>query len=374
MTMTSRTRLSALGAFALAGLLTLSACSGGDTTATTPPATGSTQATSSDLPAAQAETTSLVPPAEGAVTYPMTLETPWGSTELTKRPERIAAVTPSQDDAEILAALGVTPVIASEYATDVWLTEALAQPIPERFTPGDSKFPAEQIAKAAPDLIIVLNTDLTDDYAKLSAVAPVLAVNQEAGSEASIANDWKFNIVRIGEVLDLQDAAQRVLDEEEEFYADFRADNPDLAGLTASYVVYYGDNGGLQFHSAKASPSESVFERMGLAANPNAEQFTYRQEVSQELFSTIDADVIVFSDNSDGNYADVTEQPLFKNLKAVQDGHLILIDNRAAEGTFVIDGITYEGNLPWALARSGPLSGTWAAGKLAPALEASLGS
>lgn len=356
MTMTSRVRA---GALALATMLVLGACSAAA------PQIPST-------PSASGAASSLVPAAEGKTTYPLTLETKWGSTELKQRPERIAAVTPSQDDAQILAAIGVTPVIVSEFTTDVWFTEALSQPVPFTFSTADSKFPAEQIAKAEPDLIIALNSDLTDDYAKLSAVAPVLAINQEAGTEGTIANQWETNTLRIGEVLDLKAAAQKALDTEEAFYTTFRAEHPELAGKTASYVVYYGENGGLQYHSSKGSPAASVFERMGLAPNPNAEGLDYRQEISQEVMSSIDADLLIFSDNSDGNYATITEQPLFKKLKAVQDRHLILIDNLAESETFVIDGVTYEGNLPWALARSGPLSGTWAAAKLAPALKATL--
>lgn len=357
----SRSQRSAVCAILIASALAFSACSA--TAPTTDPTASAPNESSAP---------SLVPAAEGKSTYPMTLETPWGKTELHKRPERIAAVTPSQDDAEVLAAMGVTPIIASEFATDKWITDALPQPIPERFTRGDSKFPVEQIAKAKPDLIIVLNTDITDDYAKLSSVAPVLATTVQNGSESSVANDWESSILRIGEVLDLQDVAKKVLSDEKDFFASFRSKHPEFSGLTASYLVYYGDEGGLQFHSTEGSPSEFVFEQMGFAPNPNAKKFTYRQEISEELLSTVDADVILFSDNSDGNYAKITEQPLFKKLKAVQDDHLVLIDNRATEGTFVVNGTSYEGNFPWALARSGPLSATWAAEKIVPALTETL--
>ncbi len=356
--LTTRPRIRAIGSVALVGVLVLSACG-----------TAGSASQQTPAPSVSSSASSLVPAAEGKTAYPLTLETPWGKTELAHRPERIAAVTPSQDDAEILAALGVTPIIASSESTDAWLEEALTQPIPQRFTPGDSKFPVEQIAKSDPDLIVVLNTDLTAEYAKLSAIAPVLATAERSGSESSVANDWKSSIQRIGEALDLQAAAQQALDDEDASFATFRAEHPELKGLTASYLVYYGDKGGLQFHSSEGSPSAAVFEGMGFAPNPNAKKFTYRQEV----MSAVDADVIVFSDNSDGNYAKITEQRLFKNLKAVQENHLILIDNRSEQDSFVIDGTTYQGNLPWALARSGPLSAPWAATKLAPALKATLG-
>lgn len=355
----TRARAGALGTLVLTGLLALTACS------------GTTQQGSSS-PASDEAAESLVPAAEGKTTYPLELETQWGTTTLDARPERIAAVTPSQDDAEALAALGVTPVIASEWATDVWLEDALPQEIPNRFTTGDTQYPVEQIAAAKPDLIIVLGADLAGDYEKLSSIAPVLATAQKGGTEQSVANDWADSIRRIGEALDLQDAAEEALDTEKQFYADFRAENPEFDGLTATYLVYYGEEGGLQYHSTVGSPAESVFERMGFAENPGASQFTYRQEVSEELLSALDADVILFSDNSDGRYADIIDQPLFQSLQAVKGGRLVLVDNRAKQGTFVIDGVERTGNMPWALARSGPLSGTWAVTQMAPALQTAI--
>jgi iron complex transport system substrate-binding protein len=355
---TARARATAFGALVLAGALALTACS------------GSTAAEPGDD--TKTEESSALPAAEGTTSYPLELSSPWGSTTLDERPERIAAVTPSQDDVEILAALGVTPILANEYSTDVWTAEALPEEIPTRYTTGDTQFPVEQIAAAEPDLIIVLGADVSDVYDKLASIAPVLSTSDASGSEQSVANDWENSIHAVGEALDLQDAAQQVLDDEEQFYADFRAEHPEFDGLTATYLVYYGAESGLQYHSTVGSPAESVFENIGFAESPNASQFEYRQVVSQELLNAVDADVIIFSDNSDGAYAEVTEQPLFQNLQAVKDGHLILIDNKAKENTFVIDGVESEGNLPWALARSGPLSATWAVLQIAPALAAAL--
>ena len=363
MTQISRARISSLGAILLVGMVALSGCG------TPAVSTGKDADAGTSASAAPAE---YAPAAEGKTTYPLTLESPWGSTELAERPVRIAAVTPSQDDAEILAALGVTPVIASEWTTDVWVEDALPKPIPARFTSGDTQFPVEQIAKADPDLIVVLGADASEAYEKLSSIAPVLSTAVTSGSEQTVANDWETNVLRVGEVLDRQDAAQKVLDDEDAFFEKFRADHAGIEGQTAAYLVYYGEEGGLQYHSSVDGPATTVLENMGFTPNPGAADFTYRQEISEELLSSIEADVIVFSDNSDGDYATITEQPLFQKLPAVQNDKLILIDNRATEGVFVIDGVETAGNLPWALARSGPLSGTWAAEQLAPALSAIL--
>ncbi|MFT3799106.1 ABC transporter substrate-binding protein [Microbacterium sp.] len=343
------------GALVLVAALGLSACTGSAETAQTTSATGA------------AEESALLPAAEGHTTYPLTLQTPWGSTELTERPERIATITGSQDDAEIVVALGGTPALASEWTTDPFIEENLTQEIPLRFTPGDEEFPLETIAAAEPDLIIVLGTDLSEAYDKLAAIAPVLGATETGVSEASVAADWETNIRRIGEALDLQDAAQAALDTEEQFFADFREEHPELDGLTASYVVYYGQEDGLLYHSSADSPAAWVFEQMGFATNPLAAEFDYREAVSDELLSQIDADVIVLSDNSDGDSASLTDRALFQNLGAVQSGRLILIENLGT--SFIIDGVESQGNVSWALARSGPLSATWAASHLAPALQ-----
>ncbi|MDQ7991123.1 MAG: ABC transporter substrate-binding protein, partial [Propionicimonas sp.] len=307
----------------------------------------------------------LLPAAEGRTTFPLTLTSPWGETVLEKRPERIATVTPSQDDVESVVALGGTPAIASEWATDAFIVESLTQEIPLRFTTGDSQFPVEQIAAAKPDLIIALGTDLTDDYDKLASIAPVLAATTSGGSEKSVAATWEDNLRRIGEALDLQDAAEAALQAQDDFFTDFRAQHPEFAGLTATYVVYYGAENGLQYHSSPDGPATWVFEQLGFAENPRAAEFSYRQAVSNELLSKIDADIIILSDNSDGNHAEITGQPLFQSLS----GEVVIIDNRSADGVFVIDGTEYEGNLPWALARSGPLSATWAARQLGTVLQ-----
>lgn len=367
-----RTTRSSTGAAAVAlfaGLIALSGCGGQPSSAETSGGASASAKASGDASAAGSE---FLPAAEGQTTYPLTLESPWGSTELAARPARIAAVTPSQDDAEILAALGVTPYLASDETTDAWVENALSTPIPERFTRGDDPIPIEQVAAAKPDLIIVLGTDLSDSYEKLSAIAPVLSTAKEGASEGKNVNDWDANILRVGEVLDLKDAAQKALDKENEFFETFRTEHPEFAGKSVSYVVYYGDTGGLQFHSSVGSPAGGVLEQMGFEPAPKASELKYREEISAENLAVIDADVIVFSDNSGGKYATITDLPLFKNLAGVKADHLVLIDNR--DGTFAIDGTEHQGNLPWALARSGPLSGTWAAEQIAPAIAKVLGN
>jgi iron complex transport system substrate-binding protein len=362
MNSTVMTRGKLVGGAALAAALLLSGCTA---------QAGASDSQSTADGGADSGSDLLMPEGEGQTQYPMTLETPWGSSEITERPQRIAAITPSQDDLEILGALDVAPVISTDRDLNAWMEDQLPTTIEAQFTAGDDQFPAEEIALAEPDLIIALGVDLGDQYDRLSSIAPVLATEAQTGTGERVANDWESNMRTVGEALDLQDAAEAALETEESSFEAFRTDYPEFEDLTVSYIVDYGEEVGLQYHSSEGSPAATTLERMGFAAsNPNAKDLGYREVVSREMLSTIDADIIVFSGQIGEDPADILEDPLFQKLDAVENEQVVLIENK--NESFVIDGEEHDGNLPWALARSGPLSSPWAADKLAPAISAVL--
>lgn len=314
-----------------------------------------------------AASSSLVPAAEGRTTYPLTLTTPWGETTLEKRPERIAAVMPAGTDSEMLAALGVTPVIANENADFPWTKAALKGTI-ETIYPAsrDDMIPVEQVAAAKPDLIVAVGTDLSKQWDQLSTIAPVLTGETEQDLQAG----WRDQLTWIGTALDLSDAAAKVATGYDEGLAAVASEHPEFKGRTATYIVYYDASTGAQYWSWAGSDVEKLFTTLGFDANPLAKDFTVRSPVSNELISKIDADVVLISDNSKGQIDTFVGQDVFKQLPAAKADHVALVTNNG--NSFEFDGQTVEGNLPWALARSGPLSGVWAAQKLAPVLSTTL--
>ena len=232
MNSTVMTRGRLVGGAALAAALLLSGCTG---------QAGASDSQSSSDDSADGGADLLMPEGEGQTEYPMTLETPWGSSEVTERPQRIAAITPSQDDLEILGALDVAPVISTDRDLNAWMEDQLPTTIEAQFTAGDDQFPAEEIALAEPDLIIALGVDLGDQYDRLSSIAPVLATEAQTGAGERVANDWESNMRTVGEALDLQDAAEAALDEEEASFEAFRTDYPEFEDRTVSYIVDYGE-------------------------------------------------------------------------------------------------------------------------------------
>ncbi|MGO1851922.1 MAG: ABC transporter substrate-binding protein [Microbacteriaceae bacterium] len=339
-------------------------------------------ATTTDEPAGESSSSadSLLPEAEGKTEYPLTLTSPWGETVLEERPERIAAVVADGGDSELLATLGVTPVLAnSSVENAIWVMDALPAEI-ETIYPFDWEipYPLENIAAAEPDLIIVIGQPASyntgEYYDQLATIAPVLAGETAKQQENS---PWQERLRVIAEVLDLSNAAESVISEYEDVFTGYRKDHPEFNDKTMTLANYLGGDSGIRYDSPAGSDAEAFFLSLGFSPNPLAEDFVDEVTVSSELVSRLDADVLIVlnyggGETGDGNIAEVLENPLFTKLDAVQNDRFALITSIFSEdGTqnYSYDDAEHEGNLAWSLSRSGPLGSQWAAEQLIPILN-----
>lgn len=209
----------------------------------------STSSTSSGSASASA-TPGLLPDAEGATTYPLTLTSPFGATTLTARPERIAAVTPTASDTELLLSLGVTPILSSSLVSEGgYLATHGGDTVPTyEFGMGDT-IPVEAIAASKPDLIVAVGwtdglggVNLADYYDQLSAIAPAVG---SPDTSSQVLVPWEDSIRIMGETLDLSDAAEAVISSYEQTFATLRDQHPELAGVTTSWAIFYCQKNGL---------------------------------------------------------------------------------------------------------------------------------
>ncbi|MFT4231115.1 MAG: ABC transporter substrate-binding protein [Microbacterium sp.] len=308
--------------------------------------------------------------------YPLSLTTAWGETSLEERPERIAVVNSYGTDVELLASIGVSPVLAPDtFERSVWTLDALAHDVETVYAYDDSEpYPYETVAASEPDLIIVTAEDIgAEAYERLSAIAPVLA----AETSDDIVATWQDRLDQIATALDLGEAAENVVDSNDQFFADVRADNPEFEGLTATYLVVFGSEWGIEYYSGTGSTVESLFLSLGFSANPLAEQFdNKRTTVSTELISQVDADVLIVANNTQDLERTefdelLTSQPLFQQLDAVKNDHTVIFDN--AGSSYVFNDEVAEGNIAWALGYPGPLSTQWAATRIVAMIDSVLG-
>ena len=306
---------------------------------------------------------SLLPPAEGKTEYPVTLTTQAGEIVIEERPERVAAVGSSGMDAELIVALGGTPVFAIE--PPLWVVEASPKPI-EQTVEGGGDIPIEKIATSQADLILGTTLGLEDFFAQLSDIAPLLGTPLEEDQ----GSGWRSRLRILGEALDLQDKAEQAIATNEQFFEQAHTEYPELQGKTAAYLIYAGEGAGLQYRSFSGSNVEDFLDSLGFARNPAAESFVDDISVSPENLLSADAEYVILSNVgsvSESELSEVKGQPLWERLGAVQSGRWVQIGNTRSGYTF--DGQEYEGNLASAMAYAGPLSQVWAAEIMLPILS-----
>lgn len=303
----------------------------------------------------------LLPEAEGKTEYPVTIEHTKGETEIPERPERIAAVDGGGWSVELAASLGVTPVVAND--PQEWVKEALPQEVETTIDPVPLEN-IETIANADPDLIVT-GGEVDEFYDQLTDIAPVLVLDGDTELEQA----WAPQVEALGEAHDLQDTAEKLKQDSEQFFVDYRDDHPNFQGMTVSYLVMFQDSR-LLYSAARTETTDTFLDLLGFKRNPVDTSDWDEPFISVENVGDVDADFMILTNHgaaSPEDLEEVTDNPLWKNLQAVKDGHW------AEFGTtitgHIVDGEEIEGNLAYSMGWPGPLGEMWSAEQLAPILE-----
>jgi len=275
----------------------------------------------------------LLPAAEGKTVYPLTVTSAVGEIVIEKRPGRV--VMASSWDGDLFAALGVTPVATDEQITFYpWVLDRLPAEIETLWPVGDETYPAETIATTSPHLIV--DTGATDpvEVQKISAVAPVLGAPEATAADST----WQDRILMLGEVLDLSDRAQKVIDDYDATFEQIRSEHPKFAGKTVDYVTFYGTEWGADLLNIAGSDAEALFSKLGFDANPNAANTAFEEGISDELWGTLTGDVLVISNQDAAGFADFYENPLLQGLESVKSGRVVILDVETTQWTVSHDG------------------------------------
>jgi iron complex transport system substrate-binding protein len=332
---------------ALAAILTITGCA----------STGG-----NDEPAASSSSApvGLLPAAEGATTYPLTLTTWAGESVLPKRPERIAVIG-LNPNADALQALDVTPVYTLTDDPDApWRDQAWLKKI-EKVDTATRRDPInfEGIAAVKPDLIVAVGAlEGKPDYTKLTAIAPVLDTKTEAEEIT-----WQDLQRLIGQTLDLGAASDKLVTSAEQAITDAAKAHPEFAGKTITIANDYGPQYGLSYYTIADTFTEDVMVKLGFTANPNAKKFVDEDVVSDENLGLLDADVLVVTYVSEEVRKAREAKPLFKSIKAVSEGRyvpLVLVESDSTKlvttagqqvdnATWVLRAGASATSLPWAV-------------------------
>lgn len=282
--------------------------------------------------------------ADGA--FPVSISTGLGTTTVPSQPKRVVAL--GWGDAETALELGVQPVGASDWlafggdGVGPWLTGAYEKS-PKIIQTLEPSY--EDILKLKPDLILdVKSSGDKDRYAKLSAIAPTLAIPKGG---ANYLASTKQQTTMIAKALGKESEGEKLLSGLDSAYAAARKAHPDFAGKTAVVGAYTSDGFGAY---ASADSRSQFMENLGFTIPKAIDQQAgkaFSVSLSDENLDLLDADLtLILPIYVDASKAE--SDPLFKKVPSVEAGHAIVFDDPDVSSAFSM-GTTAA--IEWALKR-----------------------
>ncbi|MCL9664432.1 iron-siderophore ABC transporter substrate-binding protein [Curtobacterium albidum] len=278
--------------------------------------------------------------------FPVSIQTALGTTEIPSQPKRVVAL--GWGDAETALELGVQPVGASDWlgfggdGVGPWLKDAYTKK-PTMIQTLEPSY--EQILKLKPDLILdTKSSGDKDRYAKLSAIAPTVAI-PKGGENYLTTTEQQVDLV--SRALGKESEGKKLLTDLDDAYAAARKAHPEFDGKTAVVGSYTAD--GFGAYASKDSRSTFV-QQLGFAIPKDVDQQAgdaFSVSLSNENLDLLDADLtVVLPIFVDASKAE--SDPLFQKVPSVQAGHAIVVDDADVSNAFSL-GTTAA--IEWALDR-----------------------
>ncbi len=297
----------------------------------------------------------LVSPVARAQDFPLTIPTKFGDAVLGAKPERIASLDFA--GADDLLALGVQPVVIRYWYGDAErvLWPWAAPLLDEMPTVLRGQIDYEAIAAAEPDVILALWSGINaDDHAKLSQIAPVVAV-PDGVSDYALPWDERARIA--GRATGYEAEAEALVTRIEDRLAAIAAANPDWQGRGAVTAYYWrGTPGAYTSQDVRAQ----LLKQMGFVTPPAVDAAAlpgnpFAAAFSPEDLSPLDTDLLIWlTDN--GSYDDVLDLAARPFLQVHREGREVFTDLELGS----------------ALSHASLLSLPYAIDRLVPMIEAAL--
>ena len=264
--------------------------------------------------------------------FPVTIKHAFGETTVKQEPKRVATL--GWTDQDHVLALGVVPVGATKItwggnaagSTD-WFDEELKDvqedvkaETPVRYDDTDG-VPVDEVAKTKPDLILAVNSGLTeDDYKKLTEIAPVVAY-----PEAPWVTDWQTSLETIGKALGRSTEAADVKQDMDEDIAEARKENPELEGKTMIYGYLATTDLSQVGVYASQDPRVAVLREFGLKDAPAVAEVVkpgeFYGQISAERAADLQSDVFLTWTENPGDADTLKANKLISQIPAIKAGH-----------------------------------------------------
>ncbi|WP_327121325.1 iron-siderophore ABC transporter substrate-binding protein [Streptomyces sp. NBC_01341] len=305
-----------------------------------------------------ADTKSDSAPSAATGAFPVTVEHAFGSTKVTKAPQRVVSVGYTDDQA--ILALGIKPVgMVDQYPNPTgrtpdintqwpWVKDKWGDTRPEVvMSNGDTGPNYEKIAALRPDLIIAVYSEVDQAaYDKLSRIAPT--VGRTKAEKEPFSAPWQDNAVHIAKALGKEAEGAELVKGIQAKLDAAKAAHPEFADQTAVALSWYEDS---------VAPFTTTDVRGRLVTGIGYKGATKIDEVaggkfytqlSPERIDLVDVDrIFVINDKADTEA--LKKFKLFANLSAAKNGKVsYLLDSEGpAVGAAMSQGTLLS--LPYAI-------------------------
>ncbi|WP_211745688.1 ABC transporter substrate-binding protein [Paenibacillus sp. Marseille-Q4541] len=218
-----------------------------------------------------------------------------------------------------LVALGVKP--AAQWSVANGIQEYLQTELKDIPTiPYD--LPFEQVASFEPDLIIMDNAEMVagDKYEQYSKIAPTYVVGGEQN------NDWREELLKIGEVLGKETEAQKALDDYDAKAADAKEKLKAAVPGESAAAIWLVQK---QFFmvSQDLSSGTVMYNDLGLAVPEVVKEISATGTgnwlpISLEKLAELDADHLFLINSDKDSGSEALDDALWKNIPAVKNGNV----------------------------------------------------
>ena len=271
--------------------------------------------------------------------YPVTIEHAFGSTEITQAPTRIATV--GWNDHDVVASFGVVPVGATkitwggnEQGSTDWFDKAVKEADPDaevvRYDDADG-IPVAEIAKLNPDLILGVNSGVTqEDYDKLTKIAPTVAY-----PELAWGTPWEESVKIIGQALGRPDEADQLIEDTNQLIDEAIEKNSAVKGKSVAWASFTpNDTSKIDIYTS-IDLRPQLLRRFGMEdagiVKENSEGDAFFFSVSAEKARDIDADILIFYATDDEQVEALKADPLLGKIPAIErDSFVASADNTVA--------------------------------------------
>lgn len=294
--------------------------------------------------------------------FPVTIDSTVGTATIEQQPKRVVTIGWGSQDAAL--ALGVVPVAMQDMSGDTgddtgilpWDAPELGGQEPTLLKYATNEVPFEEIAELRPDVILAVNSGLTDaEYARLSQIAPTVGYPGKPW-----LTSWQDQLDLVGKALGRSEEAAALKQSTEQLIAKAKKDHPEFAGKTVAFGSGTVDD---SFNLYLASDSRvELLHDLGFEIAPSlpTKADSFAAQLSLEKLGEIDADVLVAWYLSPSIQEGLEGTSLFTSVPAVErGGYVPLTDPAMVYATSAVSVLS----LPWMLDRYLPLLSDAAKGK-----------